>query len=163
MPSRRGSVWMCGWICGSTSWKPNSRERTRPSSATHNRRSRWTSYGAGAHHDRRTVDIEDQLMRALLRVPGMRKYLTRWKPETNEPQHMRERRDRINSVAKCAEELGNALSCPDNSLRFGGCISDRHPRNPSQRFLLFLSACQEWTRSCLISCPILFDPRSMSF
>jgi hypothetical protein len=108
VPSRRGSVWTCGWICGSTSWKPNSRERTRPSSATHNRRPRWTSYGAGAHHDRRTVDIEDQLMRALLRVPGMRKHLTRRKPETNQPQHMRERRDRINSIAKCAEELGAA-------------------------------------------------------
>jgi hypothetical protein len=52
---------------------------------------------------------------------------------------MRERRDRINSVAKCAEELGNALSCLDGSLRFGGCnISDRHPRNASRRFLWFL-------------------------
>jgi hypothetical protein len=49
---------------------------------------------------------------------------------------MRERRDRINSVAKCAEELGNALSCLDGSLRFVGCnISDRHPRNASRRFL----------------------------
>jgi hypothetical protein len=64
---------------------------------------------------------------------------------------MRERRDRINSVAKCAEELGNALSCLDGSLRFGGCnMSDRHPRNASRRFLWFLNLTESQnSRSCI--------------